>query len=79
MKLEHVALWSRNIEALKDFYVSYFNAIPNKKYGSIHTGNQKFESYFLSFGGDCRLELMQMVSIPATETGKDLHDDHYML
>ncbi len=64
MKLEHIALWTKNLEALKNFYVKYFNAISNEKYNSIHDFNEKFESYFLSFGGDCRLELMQMASIP---------------
>jgi lactoylglutathione lyase len=64
MNLEHVALWTRNIESLKNFYTTYFNAVSNEKYTSIHDLNQKYESYFLSFGGDCRLELMQMQSIP---------------
>lgn len=64
MKLEHIAVWTRNIEALKDFYCKYFNAVSNAKYSSTHDFNQHFESYFLSFGGDCRLELMQMASIP---------------
>lgn len=64
MKLEHIALWTKRIEELKDFYVKYFNAAHKEKYTSFHDFNQHFESYFLSFGGDCRLELMQMGSIP---------------
>lgn len=64
MKLEHIAVWTKDIEGLKDFYTRYFNAASNEKYCSMHDFNQRFESYFLSFGGDCRLELMQMGSIP---------------
>lgn len=63
MKLEYIALWTKDLEALKDFYVKYFNAVSNEKYCSTHDFNQKFESYFLTFDGDCRLELMQMGSI----------------
>lgn len=64
MKLEHIALWTRDIEKSREFYSKYFNAISNEKYRSTHDFNQKFESYFLSFDGDCRLELMQMDTIP---------------
>lgn len=64
MKLEHIALWTKNIEELRDFYIRYFDAVSNEKYCSTHDFNQQFESYFLSFDGDCRLELMQMASIP---------------
>ncbi len=64
MILEHIAVWTRNLEALKNFYIKYLNAVANEKYSSTHDFNQEFESYFLSFKGDCRLELMQMATIP---------------
>ncbi len=56
MKIEHIAIWTKNLEKLKDFYVRYFNAIPNKKYISYNSIG--FESYFLSFQDGTRLELM---------------------
>ncbi|MCD8349857.1 MAG: VOC family protein [Planctomycetaceae bacterium] len=64
MKLEHIAVWTRDLERSKDFYVKYFNAVANDKYTSVHDFGEKFESYFLSFDGDCRLEIMQMARIP---------------
>ena len=32
MKIEHVALWSKDIEKLKDFFIKYFNSKANDKY-----------------------------------------------
>jgi lactoylglutathione lyase len=61
MKIEHIALWTKNIENMKSFYEQYFHARAGEKY----TNHQKgFESYFLSFKRGARLELMQMSSIP---------------
>jgi lactoylglutathione lyase len=69
MRLEHVALWTRDLEGMKDFYVRYFGAVSNEKYTSVHDFGEKFESYFLAFGGDCRLELMHMARIPEGDAG----------
>ena len=55
MQLEHVALYVQNLEAMKEFYVRHFNATAGKKYHNPKTG---FQSYFLSFDGRARLELM---------------------
>jgi lactoylglutathione lyase len=61
MKLEHVAIWTNQLEILKDYYIQYFNGIPNNKY----TNSKKdFHSYFLSFASGARLELMTMPGIP---------------
>lgn len=61
MKIDHIALWTNNIERLKDFYCKYFNAHPNQKYENVR---KQFQSYFLSFDDGTRLELMQMPDIP---------------
>jgi lactoylglutathione lyase len=61
MKIEHLAIWCKDLEKLKQFYVTYFSARPNDKY---HNPTKNFSSYFLSFDDGCRLELMQMPGIP---------------
>jgi len=61
MTLEHVAIWTDNLEVLKDFYVKYFDGIANSKY--INESKQ-FHSYFLTFASGMRLELMSMPGIP---------------
>lgn len=61
MNIEHIALWCRNIEAMKAFYKKYFNARASDKYINPAKG---FSSYFLDFESGARLEIMEMSSIP---------------
>ena len=61
MQIEHAAIWCRDLEAMRAFYVSYFGASPNQKYVNHAKG---YQSYFLSFDSGARLELMHMHSIP---------------
>jgi lactoylglutathione lyase len=56
MYIKHVAIWSKDIDKLKVFYETYFQAKTGKRY--VNTAKQ-FESYFLSFAGAASLELMQ--------------------
>ncbi len=63
MAIEHVALWAKDIEALKAFYEKYFAARSNDKYSNSSKG---YSSYFLSFESGARLELMQRDSVPET-------------
>jgi len=60
MKIEHVALWTSDLERSKLFYETYFGGQANVKY--INPIKQ-FESYFLTFDDGARLELMQMPTI----------------
>ena len=55
MKLEHVAMYVNDLERAKDFFLYYFQAAAGEKYHNTTTG---FQSYFLSFQGECRLEIM---------------------
>ena len=64
MRIEHVALWTRDLERAKEFYIQYFNGQPSKKYLNPNTG---FESYFLSFESSARLELMTKPELKAKE------------
>ncbi len=61
MKIEHLAIWTHQLERLKAFYVRFFGAVPNEKY---HNPKKQFNSYFLSFDDGTRLELMEMPGIP---------------
>jgi len=60
MKREHLAIWVRDLEKMKNFYVKYFQALPNEMY---HNESKKFKSYFLRFDDGCRLELMSRPDI----------------
>ncbi|MDO4511800.1 MAG: VOC family protein [Bacteroidales bacterium] len=56
IRIEHMALYCVDLEAMKEFFVRYFDAVAGPMYHNATTG---FRSYFLSFaGGGARLEIM---------------------
>ncbi len=61
MKIDHLAIWVRDLEKMKAFYETYFRGNAGNLY---HNSQKGFSSYFLSFEGGCRLELMHRPTIP---------------
>ena len=55
MTIEHIAMYVKDLEAARDFFQRYLGAVSSQLYHNPQTG---FRSYFLSFGGGVRLELM---------------------
>jgi lactoylglutathione lyase len=64
MHIEHIAIWTKHLEQMRDFYETYFQAQAGTKY---RRPARQFESYFLSFSSGARLELMYMPGIPETQ------------
>jgi putative acetyltransferase len=60
MYITHIAIWTRDLEAMKAFYTRYFNGISNEKYINPI---KKFESYFIRFDDGAQLELMRKQSV----------------
>jgi lactoylglutathione lyase len=56
MHISHIAIWSKDIDKLRVFYETYFQAKAGKRY--VNQAKQ-FESYFLKFSDGASLELMQ--------------------
>ena len=61
MILEHIAIWTNQLEKLKDYYSHYFGGQPNKKYTNE---KKEFHSYFLTFSSGAKLEIMSKPNIP---------------
>jgi len=55
MRIEHIALTVRDLEAAKTFFEQNFQASSNGGYHNPRTG---LRTYFLTFDGGARLELM---------------------
>lgn len=55
MKIEHIAMYVNDLEAVKDFFVTFLGGISNGGYHNEKTG---FRSYFISFEDGARLEIM---------------------
>jgi lactoylglutathione lyase len=68
MRIEHVALWTADLERLRGFYVEVLGASAGPKYLNPRTG---FESCFLSFREGARLELMRRADVAARGAGAD--------
>jgi lactoylglutathione lyase len=60
MRIDHVALWTNDLERCKQFYVSYFGATAGSGYTNPSKG---FESCFLSFTDGARIEAMKTTTI----------------
>jgi len=56
MRIEHVAIWTNDLERSAAFYQRYFGATPGPRYVNAKKG---FESVFLGFSGGARLEVMK--------------------
>lgn len=64
MKIEHVALYVKDLEGARKFFEKYFNAKSGVAY---HNKTSGFKSYFLIFDGGARLEIMTRPEIQNAE------------
>ena len=64
MKIEHAAMYVNNLEAARDFFVNYLGGKANDGYHNKTTG---FRSYFISFDGGARLEIMNKPQLDDAE------------
>lgn len=60
MKIEHIAIWVKDLEKMKTFYEEFFSADAGEKY---HNPKKNFTSYFLHFESGCSIELMHRPDI----------------
>ena len=66
MRIEHVAVWTEDIERLASFYQAYFGASVGKKYTNEAKG---FESRFLTFDSGARMEIMRTTALSPVKHG----------
>ncbi len=55
MRIEHIAIYVKNLDNMRNFYCQYFGAVSNHRYENPVSGLQ---TYFLSFSDGARVELM---------------------
>ncbi len=66
-----MAIWTRDLEKMKDFYLEFFDLGPSEKY---YNTKKQFSSYFLAFDNGPRIELMHRPGM-ADITRRICHDD----
>jgi lactoylglutathione lyase len=64
MNIAHIAIWTHDLERLKDFYCRFLGGMAGLKYYNSKT---LFTSYFISFEDGCRLEIMHKPGIPGNK------------
>lgn len=69
MRIDHIAIWTEDLEIMRDFYTQFFQMKCSDKYTNAKKG---FSSYFLSFDSGARIELMHRPDILPPRTNKDL-------
>lgn len=60
MKIEHIAIWTKDLEKMRSFYLKFFDLNSSEKY---FNPGKKFSSYFLAFENGARIELMHKPDI----------------
>lgn len=76
MKIEHVAIWAKDIDKVYEFYRKYFGGVVHPIY---HNPVKQFTSRFVTFESGARLEVMHRPDIDAnvgTVTSLTFHVEH---
>ena len=73
MTIDHVAMYVRNLEKARDFFLKYLDGKSNDGY---HNKATDFRSYFITFDGGARLELMTRPEL--ADSGQELFRTGYI-
>jgi lactoylglutathione lyase len=66
MKIEHVAIWVKDIDNVCEFYRKYFGGVVQPLY---HNPTKQFTSRFVTFEDGARLEIMHRPDIDSNDVG----------
>ena len=76
MHIDHIAIWTNNLEKLRDFYAKYFKC----KISDLYNNPKKqFSSYFLSFESGARIEIMTRHDITNIVAAENIGLAHFAI
>ena len=64
MRIEHIAVFVKDLEAAREFFTKYLGGHSNSGY---HNKTTDFRSYFITFDDGARLELMHKPQVKDTD------------
>lgn len=76
MYIHHIAIWTNDLERLKDFYLRFFNCNVSERYDNV---NKQFSSYFLSFPNGARIEIMKRSDITEGTDNENIGLAHFAI
>lgn len=65
MHIDHIAVWTNDLDRLQDFYTTHFGAVAGARYRNHTKG---FESCFLNFDSGARIELMRSTMLELVDS-----------
>ena len=68
MRIEHLAMYVNDLEGAREFFTKYLGGVSNDGY---HNPNTDFRSYFLTFDGGARLEIMNKPGMTDDQKGQN--------
>ena len=66
MKIDHVALYCLDLEGMKEFFIRYFNGVPNEMYHNPKTGLRTFILSFVDSNASLGFRILQFNAVVAT-------------
>lgn len=76
MHIDHLAIWTNDLERLKDFYAGFFNCKVSDRYDNEQ---KQFSSYFLSFQNGARLEIIKRHDVTASNDKEVIGLAHFAI
>ena len=75
MKIEHIAMFVKDLEKAREFFVTYLGGKSNEGY---HNKTTDFRSYFISFEDGARLEIMTRPEVDDPEKEENRTGYHHL-
>jgi catechol 2,3-dioxygenase-like lactoylglutathione lyase family enzyme/ribosomal protein S18 acetylase RimI-like enzyme len=76
MQIDHIAIWTNDLERLRDFYSRFFNCMVSDRYNNK---KKQFSSYCLSFKNGARIEIMKRLDITDTFDNERIGLSHFAI
>lgn len=74
MVINHIGIWTNDLERLKEFYSRFFDCKVSERYDNI---KKQFSSYFLSFSDGAKIEIMKRSDISGTNDVEKIGLAHF--
>jgi len=74
MHIDHIAIWTNDLERLRNFYEGFFKCKVSERYDNEF---KQFSSYFLSFESGARLEIMKRHDVTASNNKEVIGLAHF--
>ena len=76
MYIHHIAIWTNDLERLKEFYIRFLGCSVSERYVNV---KKQFSSYFLSLESGSKIEIMQRSDITETNNRERIGLAHFSI